>query len=225
MVTMRILLVEDDEKVARFILKGLQEEHYAVDVYYDGEEGLFWGDAQEYDALILDVMLPKMNGMEICRELRRRKVHTPVLMLTARDSLDDKVAGLDAGADDYLTKPFSFEELLARLRAMIRRSHDYGGEVLQVDDLELNPSSRRVTRGGKEISLTGKEYALLEYLMRNAGTILTETRIVEHVWDMNYDPGANTLNVYIHHLRSKIDRGFEKSLIHTIRSRGYVLKE
>jgi heavy metal response regulator len=222
---MRILLVEDDEKVAAFIRKGLQEEQYAVDVSSDGEDGLHWASANEYDAIILDVMLPKKDGMRVCAELRQKGIHTPVLMLTARDSVEDRIKGLNTGADDYLTKPFSFEELLARVRALLRRSRQYAEKALKVADLELDPISRRVTRGGREIMLTGKEYALLEYFMRNAGTVLTETKIIEHVWDMNYDSIANTVNVYIHHLRTKIDRDSEKKLIHTIRSRGYVLKE
>lgn len=222
---MRILVVEDDGKVAGFLKKGLEEEHYAVDLAGDGEEGAYLAAVNEYDAIILDVMLPVKSGLEVLAGIRKQKNHTPVLMLTARDAVDDKVKGLEAGADDYLTKPFSFDELLARLRALLRRTHSYGERVFRVADLELEPSARRVSRAGREIELTGKEYALLEYFMRNAGRILTETQIIEHVWDMNYDGMANTVNVYIHHLRNKIDRAHDVKLLHTIRSRGYVLRE
>ncbi len=222
---MRILVVEDDGKVAGFLKKGLEEERYAVDLAGDGEEGAYLAAVNEYDAIILDVMLPVKSGLEVLAGIRKQKNHTPVLMLTARDAVDDKVKGLEAGADDYLTKPFSFEELLARLRALLRRTHSYGERVFRVADLELEPSARRVSRAGREIELTGKEYALLEYFMRNAGRILTETQIIEHVWDMNYDGMANTVNVYIHHLRNKIDRAHDIKLLHTIRSRGYVLRE
>lgn len=221
----RVLIIEDDPKVAAFIKKGLEEEQYAVDLSSDGEDGLHWALENPYDVIILDVMLPVKDGLEVCRGIRASGSHTPILMLTARDRLEDKVLGLNTGADDYLTKPFSFEELLARVRAVLRRSQSYRTETLRIADLELDPVSRRVTRAGKEISLTGKEYSLLEYLMRNAGRVLTETQIIEHVWDMNYDPAANTVNVYLHHLRNKIDREHGKKLIHTIRSLGYVLKE
>jgi len=222
---MRILVIEDDEKVAHFIKKGLEEEQYAVDVSYDGEDGAHWACENPYDLIILDVMLPKKDGYSLCRELRGKKIHAPVLMLTAKDRLQDKVNGLDAGADDYLTKPFSFEELLARIRALLRRSQDYRGKSLRLGDLVLDPASRNVSQNGKTIALTGKEYALLEYFMRNQGRILTETQIIEHVWDMNFDSLANTVNVYIHHLRNKIDRNHDKKLLHTIRGMGYVMKE
>jgi heavy metal response regulator len=222
---MRILVVEDDKKVAGFIKKGLSEEKYAVDVLYDGEEGVFWAVENEYDVIILDIMLPKKDGMSVCKELRAKEIITPIIMLTAKDTVEDKIKGLDVGADDYLAKPFSFGELLARIRALLRRSQAYKMPVLKLADLELDPGARKVTRGDKEITLTGKEYALLEYLLRNKGRVLSETRIVEHVWDMNYDPGTNVLNVYIHHLRNKIDKGFDKKLLHTIRGSGYVLKE
>lgn len=221
---MRILVIEDDEKVASFIQKGLREEQYAVDLSHDGEDGLHWACENPYDAIILDIMLPLMDGMAICKDLRARNIHTPILMLTARDSVNDRIRGLDSGADDYLTKPFSFEELLARLRALLRRSRGYGESILRAGDLELDPATRQVTRASREIMLTGKEYALLEYFMRNAGIILTETQIIENVWDMNHDSMTNTVNVYIHHLRNKIDRGHDIKLLHTIRSRGYVLK-
>jgi heavy metal response regulator len=222
---MRILIIEDDKKIAGFIKKGLTEEHYAVDVFYDGEEGAYWAQVNEYDLIILDIMLPKKDGIEVCRELRNKNIIAPIIMLTVKDALEDKIKGLDEGADDYLTKPFSFEELLARIRALLRRTQKYKTRTLKVADLELDPVARKVTRAGKKITLTGKEYALLEYLMRNKGRILTETMIIEHVWDMNFDPLTNVVNVYIHHLRQKIDKDFDKKLIHTIRGAGYVMKE
>jgi heavy metal response regulator len=222
---MRILIIEDDKKIAGFIKKGLTEEHYAVDVFYDGEEGAYWAQVNEYDLIILDIMLPKKDGIEVCRELRNKNIIAPIIMLTVKDALEDKIKGLDEGADDYLTKPFSFEELLARIRALLRRTQKYKTRTLKVADLELDPVTRKVTRAGKKITLTGKEYALLEYLMRNKGRILTETMIIEHVWDMNFDPLTNVVNVYIHHLRQKIDKDFDKKLIHTIRGAGYVMKE
>ena len=221
---MRILVIEDDRKVAGFIQKGLTEEQYAVDVCDNGADGLFWAKEYAYDVILLDIMLPKKDGISVCRELRASGMTTPVIMLTARDTVDDKIKGLDVGADDYLAKPFSFGELLARIRALLRRSQDYKTPLLKLADLEVDPASHKVTRDGKEITLTGKEYALLEYLLRNQGRVLTETLIIEHVWDMNYEPGTNVLNVYIHHLRSKIDKEFDQKLLHTIRGAGYVLK-
>ena len=222
---MRILIIEDEKKVAGFLMKGLTEENYAVDIFHDGEEGAFWAIENEYDLIILDIMLPKKNGISVCRELRSKGINTPIIILTAKDTVVDKVTGLDVGADDYLSKPFSFDELLARIRALLRRSQEYKTPSLKVADLELNPANRRVTRSGKAINLSGKEYALLEYLMRNRNSIVTETRIIDHVWDMNYDPRTNVVNVYIHHLRSKIDKGFDKKLLHTIRGSGYMIKE
>jgi heavy metal response regulator len=222
---MRILIVEDDKKIAGFIKKGLTEEHYAVDVAYDGEVGAYRAQANNYDLIILDIMLPKKDGIEVCRELRNKNIIAPIIMLTAKDTIEDKIEGLDEGADDYLTKPFSFEELLARVRALFRRTQKYKAKTLKVADLELDPVTRKVTRAGKNITLTGKEYALLEYLMRNKERVLTETMITEHVWDMNFDPLTNVVNVYIHHLRQKIDKDFDKKLIHTIRGAGYVMKE
>ncbi len=222
---MRILLVEDDKNIAGFIKKGLTEENYAVDVFYDGEDGAYWAKENDYDLIILDIMLPKKDGIEVCKEIRRKNIITPIIMLTAKDTIEDKIKGLDEGADDYLTKPFSFEELLARVRALLRRTQKYKTKTLKVADLELDPAMRKVTRAGKEITLTGKEYALLEYMMRNKERVLTEVMIIEHIWDINYDPMTNVVNVYIHHLRQKIDKGFEKKLIYTIRGSGYVIKE
>ena len=222
---MRILVVEDDKKVAAFLQKGLKEEQYAVDVCYNGEDAVYEAQTNPYDVIILDIMLPKKDGFTICKELRESSVLTPILMLTAKDSLDDKVTGLSEGADDYLTKPFSFEELLARIRALLRRSQDYKTGVLQVGDLVLDPLRRIVNRGGEKVSLSGKEYALLEYLMRNRGRILSQSNIIEHVWDRNYDGTSNIVNVYISHLREKIDRDAETKLIKTIRGQGYTIDE
>lgn len=222
---MRILIAEDDRKVARFLERGLREEHYAVDVCGDGEEALELAEVNPYDLVILDVMLPKKNGFSVCRELRQQGIMTPILMLSARSQLEDKVRGLQQGADDYLTKPFAFEELLARCQALLRRSQDYKTQNLKVGDLVLDPVSRKVSRGERQISLTGKEYALLEYLMRNQGRIITQTMLIEHVWDMNYEGLSNIVNVYINHLREKIDRGFSQKYIHTIRGVGYKIDD
>ena len=222
---MRILIVEDDRKVANFLKQGLKEELYAADVCHDGDEALYLAEVNQYDLIILDVMLPKKNGFEVCRELRGRSIHTPILMLTARGQIEDKVRGLQEGADDYLTKPFAFEELLARVQALLRRTQDYKANIMRVGDLELNPVSRKVTREGKAITLTGKEYALLEYLMRNKGRIITQSMIIEHVWDMNYEGMSNVVNVYINHLRDKIDKGFTVKYIQTVRGMGYRIDE
>ncbi len=220
---MKILVVEDEERVAQFIQKGLKEEGHAVDVSYDGEDGGFLAEVNDYDLILLDVMLPKKNGISVCREIRARGVVTPVLMLTARDSVEDRVRGLDAGADDYLVKPFAFEELLARVRALLRRRADSKTPTLQLADLELDPITRLVTRAGKPIRLTTKEYSLLEYLLRNANKVLSRTLIGEHVWDMNFDPESNVIDVYISHLRNKIDKGHDVALLHTMRGQGYLL--
>lgn len=222
---MKILVVEDEERVAQFIQKGLKEEGHAVDVSYDGEDGGFLAEVNDYDLIILDLMLPKKNGLVVCKEIRERGVATPVLMLTARDSVEDKVRGLDAGADDYLAKPFAFEELLARVRALLRRQSETKTPTLKIADLELDPMSRQVTRSGKRIRLTTKEYALLEYLMRNPRKVLSRTLIGEHVWDMNFDPESNVIDVYVSHLRAKVDKGFEVALIHTLRGQGYILTD
>lgn len=222
---MKILVVEDEERVAQFIQKGLKEEGHAVDVAYDGEEGGFLAEVNDYDLIILDLMLPKKNGLQTCQEIRDHGVNTPVLMLTARDSVEDKVRGLDAGADDYLPKPFAFEELLARVRALLRRQSESKTPTLKIADLELDPMSRQVTRSGKPIRLTTKEYALLEYLLRNPKKVLSRTLIGEHVWDMNFDPESNVIDVYVSHLRTKVDKGFEPPLIHTLRGQGYILSD
>ena len=221
---MRLLLVEDDPNLGRFIEKGLQEERYAVDVAADGEEGLLLATINQYDLIILDIMLPKLDGLSVCRKLRAERKTTPVLMLTARETIEDRVAGLDTGADDYLTKPFAFAELLARIRSLLRRGSVLPSGRLTALDLELDPVSHRVWRAGQEIPLTNKEFALLEYLLRNANQVLTRTAIIEHVWDIHYDSMTNIVDVHIRGLRAKIDRNFSPPLIHTVRGVGYVLK-
>lgn len=221
---MRILIVEDEKKLAGFIRRGLKERNYAVDVAYDGNEGFFLADSNPYDLIILDIMLPQKDGISICQELRKNKNETPILMLTARDEVEDKIGGLDAGADDYLTKPFAFGELLARVRALIRRKHGAKTTKIKVADLELDQLTHKVARAGKSIELTSTEYSLLEYLMLNANQVVTRTMISEHVWSDDFDSFSNVINVYINYLRQKIDSNFEKKLIHSIRGTGYVLK-
>ncbi|MBI3342740.1 response regulator transcription factor [Candidatus Gottesmanbacteria bacterium] len=220
---MRILVVEDEHRIANTIKKGLVQERFAVDICYDGERGFDLAATEEYDLIILDLLLPGMDGITLCKELRVKSVHTPILMLTAKGQIQDKVDGLDAGADDYLTKPFSFEELLARIRALTRRPKLIASPIISVDDLILNPKAYTLTRAGKPIQLTGKEFALLEYLLRNAGKILTKEQITNHVWDYDADILPNTIEVYIRNLRNKIDRPFTKAnpLIHTVRGFGY----
>jgi heavy metal response regulator len=222
---MRILVVEDEKKVARFIEQGLEEEHYSVDVAHDGQKGAVMAETQTYDLIILDVMLPIMNGLEITRRLRDSKLTTPILMLTAKTTTEDKVAGLDSGADDYLTKPFAFAELLARVRSLLRRGSLEKSTLLACADLELDTITHKARRGGKQIDLTAKEYALLEYFLRNKDRVLSRTIISEHIWDYNFDTGTNLIDVYVNHLRNKIDSTFEKRLIHTVRGVGYVLRE
>jgi heavy metal response regulator len=222
---MRILVIEDEKKVADFIKRGLKEEGYAVDVSSDGEDGFFQAAEIPYDLILLDLMIPKLDGLGLCRKLRQCTITTPIIMLTARDSIKDKVTGLDSGADDYLTKPFAFEELLARIRAIMRKGKNQQPTRLQVADLVMDLVSHKVWRGEEEIILTIKEYALLEYFMQNTGSIITRTMIAEHIWDINFDTFTNVIDVYVNYLRNKIDRGREIKLIHTIRGRGYILKE
>ena len=222
---MRVLIVEDEKKVAGFIKKGLEEETFAVDVAYDGEEGFHMGEQNQYDLIILDLMLPVMDGIEVLSELRKQKVTTPILLLTAKDAVEDKVLGLNKGADDYLTKPFAFSELLARVRVLLRRGKTETKTVLIVDDLSLDLVSHKVKRDNEEIELTGKEYSLLEYFMRNMGKVLTRTMIAEHVWDYNFDTFTNVIDVYVNHLRKKIDKNYSKKLLHTLRGVGYIMKE
>jgi heavy metal response regulator len=221
---MRILIVEDEKKVAAFIKKGLEEETYAVDIATDGEEGFHLGEQNQYDLIILDLMLPKINGLDILSGLRSQKIDTPILLLTAKDSVEDKVEGLNQGADDYLTKPFAFSELLARIRVLLRRGKAESKTTLEIADLTLNLVSHKVSRGSEEIELTGKEYSLLEYFMRNQEKPLTRTMIAEHVWDYNFDTFTNVIDVYVNHLRKKIDKNFSNKLLHTLRGVGYVMK-
>lgn len=221
---MRILIVEDEHKIAQALKRGLEQEHYAVDLAFDGEDGLASAEAESYDVIVLDRMLPGKDGITICQELRKQGNHTPILMLTAKDHVRDRVQGLDAGADDYLVKPFSFEELLARLRALLRRPHEAMSTVLEVADLQLDPANYTVVRQGTPINLSSKEFSLLEYLMRNAGRVLSKDTIMSHVWDFDADILPNTVEVYIGYLRNKIDKPFKGDpLIHTRRGFGYTL--
>jgi DNA-binding response OmpR family regulator len=222
---MRILVVEDERKVASFIRQGLEEEGHQVDVAEDGDSALDLaaGDPA-YDLIVLDVVLPRRSGLAVLRTLRDRKVASPVLMLTARDAVSDRVAGLDAGADDYLTKPFAFEEFLARVRALLRRGSGQRAAILQVADLVLDPFRREATRNGRRITLTGREYALLEYLMRNPGRVLTRPMLAERVWALDFDPESNVIDVYVGYLRRKVDAPGERRLLHTVRGAGYVLR-
>lgn len=221
---MHILLVEDEKKVASFIQRGLEAEHYTVDVAHDGEIGLIRVFDGDYDLLILDVMLPKRDGLSVLHEVRRHKLNIPVLLLTARDTVADKVAGLDHGADDYLTKPFAFEELLARVRALLRRGAPMPAPVLTLADLRLDLVTRQVTRANKRIELTAKEFALLEFFLRHPGRVLSRTLIAQHVWGVDFDTFTNVIDVYVNYLRKKIDTDCESKLLHTVRGAGYVLK-
>ncbi len=222
---MRILVVEDEPKIARFIKKGLSEEGYAVDVARNGEEALSFAASAPYDVVILDLMLPRIDGITVCRRLRSSDLSVSILILTAKDSIEDRVAGLDAGADDYLVKPFAFAELLARIKALLRRPKGMKPNLLQAGDLELDVVRRRVVRAGSAIELTPKEYSLLEYMMRNRGQVLTRTQILEHVWNYDFYAGSNIVDVYIRYLRKKIDEGHKERLIKTIRGVGYTICE
>lgn len=218
---MRILVVEDEHKIANSIKKGLEQESFAVDLAFTGNEGFDLASSENYDLLILDVMLPEMTGVEICQKLRDKGNHTPILMLTARGQVSDKVEGLNSGADDYLTKPFAFEELLARIKALSRRPKNSTGSIYEVLDLSLNTLTYEVKRNDKKINLSSKEFSLLEYLMRNANQVVSKDQIIEHVWDYDSDILPNTVEVFVGYLRGKIDKGFSKSLIHTVRGFGY----
>jgi len=220
---MRVLLVEDDPRIANFVARGLREQAYAVDLAASGEDALYQASINTYDLAILDVMIPAPDGFEVCRRLRQSGLRFPILMLTARDATDDRVQGLDTGADDYLTKPFEFRELLARLRALLRRSGELRPSRIAVDDLVLDTAAQTATRGGKQIPLTTKEYALLEYLARHAGRVIGREEISEHVWDETFDPFTNTIEVYVNRLRRKIDQPPAQPLIHTRRGAGYML--
>ena len=221
---MRILVVEDERKVARFIERGLKEERFAVDVASDGEEGLFRAQSNDYDLIVLDVLMPKKDGFQVLRELRAAKCRARILMLTARDSVEDRVQGLEGGADDYLIKPFAFAEFLARVRALLRRSTEDGPVRLRALDLTLDLKSRKATRAGKPVVLSAKELAVLEYLLRHPDEVVTRTQLAEHVWDENFDSFSNVIDVTVYHLREKVDRDFKPPLIHTVRGVGYVLK-
>jgi two-component system copper resistance phosphate regulon response regulator CusR len=219
----RLLLVEDEPRLARFIAKGLREQSYAVDIASNGERALYDARENEYDLVILDIMLPQKDGYDVCRQLRAGGFRQPILMLTARDAVDDRVRGLDSGADDYLTKPFDFKELLARIRALLRRPREIRPESIQVSDLILNTGNHTAMRAGRSVGLTSKEYALLEFLMLRPDRIVNREQIAQHVWDENFDPLSNVIDVYVRRLRAKIDEGFAKPLIHTRRGEGYML--
>jgi heavy metal response regulator len=221
---MRVLFVEDDKSIAHFVKKGLEENYLTVDMAYDGEEGLYLALHERYDLFILDIMLPKIDGIEILKSIRERDIDTPVIFLTAKDAERDIVQGLNLGADDYMVKPFSINELLARVRAMLRRDKTKWVSELKVADLVVDLKTHKVLRGGKRIDLTPKEYALLEYLMRNEGQILTRTMISESIWDYHFDSMTNVIDVHVYHLRNKIDKGFKPQLLHTIKGVGYVLE-
>ena len=222
---MRVLVVEDEVKMAGLLKRGLEEEGYAVDTAGDGREALWLATENPYDAIVLDVMLPDLDGFEVCRRLRDAGRWSPVLMLTARDAVPDRVEGLDAGADDYLTKPFSFAELLARVRALVRRGTPERPPALGAGNLTLDPATRRVARGDATIELTAKEFALLEFLMRHPGEVLSRTRLIEHVWDFAYEGDSNVVDVYVRYLREKVDRPFGMNSIETVRGAGYRLRE
>ncbi|MCG6915094.1 response regulator transcription factor [bacterium BMS3Abin03] len=222
---MKILLIEDEKKVASFIKKGLEQEFYTVDAVFDGKEGLTFALSGEYDLMILDIMLPYRDGITILREVRKAKIDTPVLFLTAKDTVPDKVTGLDSGADDYLAKPFAFEELLARVRALIRRKDAEKSVLLKALDLVLDTQRHIAERNGTEIQLTPKEYSILEYLLKNKNKVISRTILTEHVYDFHFDPDTNVIDVYINKLRNKIDKGFEKQLLNTVRGVGYVIRE
>ena len=222
---MRVLVVEDEPGVSQFIEQGLVESGYVVDVAQDGEDGLEYALGAKYDVIVLDIMLPKMNGLDVLREIRDHRLKYPILLLTARDGLEDRVKGLDTGADDYLVKPFAFPELLARIRALLRRPPLQANPVLQIADLEMDTARREVKRAGKNIELSPREFSLLELLLRHANQVLTRTQIIEHVWSFDFYSDTNVVDVYIGYLRRKIDQGFDIQLIHTVRGVGYRLSE
>lgn len=222
---MRITLIEDEKQLANIVKKGLEEEGYSVDVAHDGEEGLYMVENYPADVIILDIMLPLLDGFSILSSMRKKGIKTPVLLLTAKDTITDKIKGLDSGADDYLTKPFEFGELLARIRALIRRKADIKDTVIRICDLEINTANREIKRGGRTIQLSAKEYAMLQYMAYNKDKIVSRTDLIEHIYDENFDANSNVLDVYVNFLRNKIDKGFKKKLIHTVRGAGYILKE
>ncbi len=222
---MRVLIVEDEKSLADILKKGLEEEGYAVDIAYNGEDGLFMAENEPSDIIILDIMLPVIDGMTILKRIRKAGIKTPILMLTAKDTVMDKVSGLDGGADDYLTKPFSFEELLARIRALLRRGSTDKTSVIEIGDLIIDTACHEVTRGGRLISLSAKEYTLLEYMAINRNKVLRRTTLTEHIYNEDFDLDSNVIDVFINRISSKIDKGFDQKLIHTVRGAGYILKE
>lgn len=222
---MRILIAEDEKSLNKILSSRLTEEHYSVDSCHDGEEALDYIEGAEYDAVILDIMMPKKDGLTVLKTMRRRGNNTPVLLLTAKDSIEDRVSGLDAGANDYLVKPFAFEELLARIRVLLRKPEKSEDSCYRVGGLEVHVDTHRVVRDGREISLSGKEFSLLRYMIQNQGIVLSREKLEQHLWNYDYAGGSNVIDVYIRYLRRKIDEGYEKKLIHTVRGAGYVLKE
>jgi heavy metal response regulator len=222
---MKILVVEDEKKMGRYIKKGLEENHYTVDLAFDGEEALFMGENYEYDLIILDIILPKKSGIEVLKALRGKGVTTPIMVLTIKDSIESKVEAIDLGADDYITKPFSFIELLARVRALLRRGKFLSHTELKALDLTMDLVTHRVNRGGKDIELTNKEFALLELLMRNVNRVMTRTVIIENIWGYNFDNISNVVDVFINRLRNKIDKNYPIKLIHTVKGVGYIIKD
>lgn len=220
---MRILLIEDEKKLSQTIKAGLVEAGFAVDQAFDGEEGLYLAETETYDCIILDIMLPKLDGLTVCRNIRKKSITTPLLILTAKERLDDKVAGLDAGADDYLTKPFEFAELRSRIHALLRRSHNHVQGTIRIGDLSLDPSGHTVTQDGNPVPLTAKEFAILEFLARHKDETVTRTQILEHTWDYNFDSMSNVIDVFIAAIRKKIDKPGQPRLIHTIRGVGFKL--
>ena len=222
---MRILIAEDEKDLNRILVSRLEAEHYSVDACFNGQEALEYLESAEYDAAVLDIMMPVMDGLSVLRKLRSKNISTPVLLLTAKDSIEDRVSGLDAGANDYLVKPFAFEELSARIRVLLRKPMDTPKTCYRVGDLEVRMDTHQVLRGGKEIKLSGKEFALLRYMVQNAGTVLSRERLEQHLWNYDYMRSSNVIDVYIRYLRRKIDEGQKSKLIHTVRGAGYVLKE
>lgn len=221
---MRILIAEDEKDLNQILAGRLKEESYSVDSCFDGREALEYLESAEYDAVVLDIMMPVLDGLSVLKKMRQRKDSTPVLLLTAKDGIEDRVKGLDAGANDYLVKPFAFEELLARIRVLLRRPSEATGSCYRIADLEVHMDTRQVTRGGREIRLSGKEFSLLRYMVQNEGIVLSRDRLEEHLWNFDYAGGSNVIDVYIRYLRKKIDEGYEPKLIHTVRGAGYVLK-
>ena len=222
---MRILIAEDEKDLNQIITNRLKSEHYSVDSCFDGQEALEYLESAEYDAVVLDIMMPVLDGLSVLKKMRRRNDSTPVILLTAKDSIEDRVAGLDAGANDYLVKPFAFEELLARIRVLLRKPAETPKTCHRVGGLEVHLDTHRVLRDGEEIKLSGKEFALLRYMVQNAGTVLSRDRLEEHLWNFDYAGGSNVIDVYIRYLRRKVDEGQEQKLIHTVRGAGYVLRE